>query len=1333
MPTQGRSSNFLEQTVACIRAYNANSHPDNEQMSKLARDAGLTVGELTCWFGLVPMIQKCAQAKASAPIEHVPLSPSETRSLTSPNAGAFTGQFDDLSSYNIARSRRSHSQMQTPGLSDPQSSQVFSPLASHNRRITSNNPSDTMSMSVTVTRKRPRLDLSEKLYPCLECGKSCPADRWYDHLVRVHFPECVWICGCKESKDMDIQKLWPRLDNFLKHLVDKHGHTRSPAADALMKSRGIEVIGCYHHICGFCETPLQSRQNSLDHIKDHLENGLQFENWTHLCSSNHDLRSQIRADLNGYADIDNGSKRGLGNDENGGDGNGTYDAHQQQNHGSYNTSHANARGARSLMGNFGGSQSHNNHQSDKSNPVDCEVSELLVSSDLDEIMLPFKSLRELGHGGYGVVDEVISGSSKYTYARKTIRSRQASHNTTSYISQLRNELRILKKLNHPHLIKLVGYYTTHTSFYIIMSPVADVNLSDYIRQNVSTSLSQRNFFLQWMSCLASAVEYLHDEKIQHRDIKPQNILVKGQDVYLTDLGNAKLLLDHDDVSAVKMIITPMYCAPETISDGLQDFKADIFSLGCVFTEMYSGYFGHSIQEFENTTLEFGTKPYRLTIRETQKYLKHIEELHKHALIPMLALLFSTIRRMLEVEPTERPEARSLQSSFPEDSRCCCSHNPSRPVGVTPSNDMTLLPASQSLDLEISSSSTSKPDVLEVSRKSSNLNDNSPKIVSLSQELRKSLTSVISPHEMGNPGTINISRQENNSTRVFTGQAQAQTAAPQRRLEEQSQPERLESAQLHDCKPSNPLTATAKGSCNLKNLVSTSNNFQPRPQLRTTTHSFSTLTKSQASYALGDRLGATKKFCSDQVIASDQSSFSSGFTYCQSSEASEFSGDIPQEDWNHAWALISKYPPQIVYWIIRELLSSSSQPLPVWTTFATGSLMASAFSSTPSSELIHAPSLEADFNPQVTSHPISNLVSPSSPSEPSLRFESADLNSRSHNDVVGTGAATRGYGEEQDTITTSNGVLTGQSAANIPRDRSIVAAIPTARDKEGPNQLEKRWFCVYDEHRGKSFGKPLDWKKHMNSFHQPGKKAWQCPEKDCFRVFDTPSNFGQHHRTMHNCRKPCKHADDAKMRIPIRRAFACGCQSCQGLLFSWDEWRNHVAQHIENGMTISEWQYNTLLRNLLRRPEIHSHWERHVAQQVFPYNVPARFNWRPRNTIQLKRQLEYSDGVELHRCAAYLVLQAYETGLEVLSAQELMDSPLLIAEPILTQKQPQYSHPTLLDDSNNQSKSSTLPHFHQESQGLHTLFWDPPSTLAPVTKSPESNLDNKQLADFHLIA
>jgi serine/threonine protein kinase len=789
MLTRDRSSNFLDQTVACIRAFNTNSDPNDEQISKLAKEAGLTVTEMTCWFGLIPKIRQCAQTNASASFTQVPLSPSESRSFASPDAGAFISQSDDP-----RPSRRSHSQIQTPALpgpwrADPRSTQVFSPPASRRRRLPSKNLTNTISTSVSVSSKRPRQDINEKLYPCLECGKLCPVDGWYEHLVRVHFPECVWTCGCKENKDTDMQKLWPRWDNFLKHLVEMHAFKRSPAADASMKSHSIKVIGCYHHICGFCESPLQSRQNSLDHIKGHLDNGFQLENWTHLCLSNHDLRSHILADLNCYLDINNRANRGPDDDENSGNGYSSYETQRQQNYGPSNTP-ANAGGARDSRGNpggFEGSQPYNHHQPNTNNRADCEALETPLSSDLDESMLPFKSLRGLGQGGYGIVDEVTSSSSEETYARKTIRSRQASHNTTSYISQLRNELRILKKLNHPHLIKLVGYYTTQTSFYIIMSPVADVNLADYIRQYIPTTSSQRNSFLKWMSCLASAVAYLHDEKIQHRDIKPQNVLVKGQDVFLTDLGNAKLLLDPEDVSVGKMIITPMYCAPETMSEGFQDCKADIFSLGCVFTEMYSGYFGHSSQDLENATMDFDNRPYHLRVRETQRYLKNVEDLHNHVLSPELALLFTTICRMLEIEPTERPEAKSLQSSFPNNSRCCCTHDPSRPRSVTLSDNLGLLPTSELFDLEKPPSSTSKSDIPEHFPKFPTPNDNSPKTVSTLQNIMRPTLATNSPHEMGHPGTVKISPLESTSTNLLTEQAQAQAGTLQYRPKQLHQP------------------------------------------------------------------------------------------------------------------------------------------------------------------------------------------------------------------------------------------------------------------------------------------------------------------------------------------------------------------------------------------------------------------------------------------------------------------------------------------------------------------------------------------------------------------
>jgi serine/threonine protein kinase len=66
-----------------------------------------------------------------------------------------------------------------------------------------------------------------------------------------------------------------------------------------------------------------------------------------------------------------------------------------------------------------------------------------------------------------------------------------------------------------------------------MTPVADHDLSVFY-QFVATEKTPllRSFF----GCLAGALDFLHKDKIRHRDIKPQNILVKGSHVYLTDFG-----------------------------------------------------------------------------------------------------------------------------------------------------------------------------------------------------------------------------------------------------------------------------------------------------------------------------------------------------------------------------------------------------------------------------------------------------------------------------------------------------------------------------------------------------------------------------------------------------------------------------------------------------------------------------------------------------------------------------------------------------------------------------------------------------------------------------
>lgn len=92
----------------------------------------------------------------------------------------------------------------------------------------------------------------------------------------------------------------------------------------------------------------------------------------------------------------------------------------------------------------------------------------------------------------------------------------------------------------------------------------------------------RSFF----GCLVNAMQYLHDARIRHRDIKPQNIIVKGERVFITDFGIAhnweNLTRGTTTADSSKTLI---YAAPEVVRVEPRNDSADIWSLGCVFLEM----------------------------------------------------------------------------------------------------------------------------------------------------------------------------------------------------------------------------------------------------------------------------------------------------------------------------------------------------------------------------------------------------------------------------------------------------------------------------------------------------------------------------------------------------------------------------------------------------------------------------------------------------------------------------------------------------------------------------------------------------------------------------
>lgn len=221
--------------------------------------------------------------------------------------------------------------------------------------------------------------------------------------------------------------------------------------------------------------------------------------------------------------------------------------------------------------------------------------------------LPFEVRGILGRGTYGVVDRVWSPVSRAEYARKRIPRGSLSHRVQENMDAFTNELQVLKRVNHYHIVELVGSYTDSAFVGLIFSPVADANLRQFL-SSASNSPQRMDLLRSFFGCLSTALAYLHGMKIRHKDIKPENILVKGQTVLITDFG---LALDWDEAGEsttqdTRPLKTPRYSAPEMLTDAPRNSSSDIWSLGCVFMEMTTVLKGKTVEGLNAFLTECGS-------------------------------------------------------------------------------------------------------------------------------------------------------------------------------------------------------------------------------------------------------------------------------------------------------------------------------------------------------------------------------------------------------------------------------------------------------------------------------------------------------------------------------------------------------------------------------------------------------------------------------------------------------------------------------------------------------------------------------------------------------
>eukprot|EP01064_Diplonema_japonicum_P015978 TRINITY_DN2401_c0_g1_i3.p1 TRINITY_DN2401_c0_g1~~TRINITY_DN2401_c0_g1_i3.p1 ORF type:complete len:558 (+),score=129.19 TRINITY_DN2401_c0_g1_i3:95-1768(+) len=194
----------------------------------------------------------------------------------------------------------------------------------------------------------------------------------------------------------------------------------------------------------------------------------------------------------------------------------------------------------------------------------------------------------LGSGAYAKVKKAVHGPTKKTYAIKIINC--AKYKSKDREEWLRREVAVLRKLDHPNIMKLFDVMQQGDKMHLVLEYVNGGELLEVIAKVKRLFEDEaRHYFHQLMS----GVAYMHSLGIVHRDLKPENILVTDKKVLkIADFGLSNIV-PQDKSSEFQLMSTivgsPDYCAPEVVQEKNYDgFKADVYSCGTILYTMVSG-------------------------------------------------------------------------------------------------------------------------------------------------------------------------------------------------------------------------------------------------------------------------------------------------------------------------------------------------------------------------------------------------------------------------------------------------------------------------------------------------------------------------------------------------------------------------------------------------------------------------------------------------------------------------------------------------------------------------------------------------------------------------
>lgn len=160
---------------------------------------------------------------------------------------------------------------------------------------------------------------------------------------------------------------------------------------------------------------------------------------------------------------------------------------------------------------------------------------------------------------------------------------------TRHAARFEIEARLLASLHHPRVVNVVDYFEHPTGHYLVMEMVNGRDLGGLLKDQAGGGLSVEDA-LEFTRQACEALQYVHDQQIVHRDVKPANLIEAEEGVVLVDFGVARQLGEEEDQvdQGTVGIGTPRFMAPEVFAGGTVSARSDVFSLAATLWTLLTG-------------------------------------------------------------------------------------------------------------------------------------------------------------------------------------------------------------------------------------------------------------------------------------------------------------------------------------------------------------------------------------------------------------------------------------------------------------------------------------------------------------------------------------------------------------------------------------------------------------------------------------------------------------------------------------------------------------------------------------------------------------------------